>query len=235
MLSNNSILAIVPARSGSKGVPDKNMHQLGGVSLIGRAGQTLEQLSFIDARIISTDSLAYAEEGRRYGLDALFLRPPELSADGSAVIDATRHALTEAEMYYARRFDIILLVEPTSPLRKPGDIEGAISLLLETQGDSVVTVSSLSTQSHPYKLLTISNRHLDFYLPAGKGITARQQLTGNLYWRNGVCYALTRACVVDYGQIFTSRTFPMIIDRPIVNIDTLLDLEWAEFLLSKTT
>jgi len=82
MIEGKRIIAIVPARSGSKGIPNKNMRLFKGRSLIGWAGITLNQLSFIDAKVISTDSYEYAEEGRRYGLDAPFLRPPLVSFQG---------------------------------------------------------------------------------------------------------------------------------------------------------
>ena len=93
MLNGKRILAVVPARSGSKGIPHKNLQPLQGISLIGWAGRTLQAVSFLDARVISTDSPAYAREGARYGLDAPFLRPRTLSTDRAAAIDVARHAL----------------------------------------------------------------------------------------------------------------------------------------------
>src|SRR5215210_4771724 len=111
MLNNKTVIAIVPARSGSKGIPNKNMQALKGVSLIGWAGKTLGQVPFIDARIISTDSPEYAREGQRYGLDAPFLRPPHLSNDQAGAVETIQHALLEAEKHYRQRFEVILLAE----------------------------------------------------------------------------------------------------------------------------
>src|SRR5438046_493041 len=110
MLRGKSVLAVVPARSGSKGIPNKNMQLLKGVSLIGWAGKTLSRLPFIDVSVISTDSPEYAREGRRYGLEAPFLRPPHLSTDRAGAVETTQNALTETERLYKRRFDIILLI-----------------------------------------------------------------------------------------------------------------------------
>jgi len=95
-----------------------------------------------------------------------------------------------------------------------------------------VTVSPLSSKSHPRKILIIEDGRLDFWQAGGNSVVDRQSLNSNLYWRNGVCYALTRECL-ERGLIFTERTLPDIITRPIVNIDEELELEWAEFLLKR--
>lgn len=234
MLKDKIILAIVPARSGSKGIADKNMQPLRGISLIGWAGKTLGQVPFIDARIISTDSPEYAREGERYGLEAPFLRPPHLSTDQAGAVETMQHALLEAEKHYKRRFDVILITEPTSPLRTPEDVERTATKLVETGADCVVTVSPLSTRSHPRKVLQLEDDgRLGFLMEGGNRIKVRQDLGVDLYWRNGICYALTRECLMDKAVIFTDNTLAEIITRPIVNIDEQIDMEWAEFLMTK--
>lgn len=232
MMNGKRILAVVPARSGSKGIPNKNMRELCGTSLIGWAGKTLSQLPFLDARILSTDSEEYTREGERYGLAAPFLRPAQLSGDKAGAIETMQHALVEAERHYDTRFDVLLIVEPTSPLRMPDDIERVTRRLVESGADSVVTVSPLSSKSHPRKILKVANGWLDFWQAGGNSVVDRQALSTNLYWRNGVCYALTRECL-ERGLIFTERTLPDIITRPIVNIDEELELDWAEFLMRR--
>lgn len=231
MFHNQRILAVVPARSGSKGIPDKNMQPLLGTSLIGWAGRTLAEVSWIDTRLISTDSPRYAAEAQHYGLDAPFLRPAHLSTDEATAVETMQHALLAAEQFYGFHFDVILIVEPTCPLRCPEDIEQTIQCLVESAADSVVTVSPLPAKSHPKKILTVEDGRLQFFQPGGNSITSRHMLDGGLYWRNGVCYALTRPCLMDKGVIFTDNTLPVIINRPIVNIDDPLELRWAELLL----
>lgn len=233
MLEGRSVLAVVPARSGSKGIPHKNLRPLLGVSLIGWAGLTLGRLPWLDASVLSTDAEKYAEEGRRFGLDAPFLRPPELSGDGAGALETLVHALGEAEQHYGRVFDIILIVEPTSPLRRPEDLEAAARLLIATAADSVVTVSPLPAKAHPKKLLTLREGRLDFFVPEGRGVVGRQMLDGSLYWKNGICYALTRACVIEMRTIFAARTMAYVIERPVVNIDDPLELDIAEMLMRK--
>lgn len=232
MLLDKNILAVVPARSGSKGIPDKNMHSLMGTTLIGWAGKCLEKLLWLDSRIISTDSEEYADEGKRCGLDTSFLRPPELSTDTAGAVETITHALLETEDYHKKSFDIILIVEPTSPLRQPEDIEAATRLLINSGADSVVTVSPLSTKSHPAKILTVENDRLGFYDERGPQVMSRQSLN-ELYWRNGICYALTRECLLEKKKIITDNTLPFLIEREIVNIDDPIELEWAEFLLNR--
>jgi len=227
MLDGKRVLAVVPARSGSKGIPDKNMKRVNGVSLIGLAGLALSRLGWIDAKLLSTDSVEYIEEGRRYGLEAPFLRPVELSTDEATAADVIRHALLEAERHYGGSFDVVLIVEPTSPLRQPADLERTARRLIETEADSVITVSPLSTKFHPLKVFTLEGERLKLFLEEGTRVTQRQQLGPALYWRNGVCYALTRACVLERRAIITGKTVAEIIDRQVVNIDDPVDLMWA--------
>src|SRR5687768_15190708 len=109
MIEERRVLAVVPARAGSKGVAHKNMRQLHGLSLIGWAGRILGQLEYLDARVISTDSADYAAEGERHGLAAPFLRPPELSTDVATGLDTVAHALGEMEARTGKPFDIVLI------------------------------------------------------------------------------------------------------------------------------
>ncbi len=232
MLDGKRILAVVPARGGSKGIPNKNMQLLAGVSLIGWAGRTLTKVPFLDRRILSTDSPEYAQEGRQYGLEVPFLRPPHLSTDTASAIEVVQHALSSLEPVSGEVFDIVLIIEPTSPLRLPSDVEQAVRVLLTTGADSVVTVSPVPAKFHPLKALKIVEEQLDFYVDTGRTITVRQHLD-KLYWRNGVCYALTRACIMERGAILGGHCVPMVVDHSVVNIDEPWELDWAEFLLGR--
>jgi CMP-N-acetylneuraminic acid synthetase len=233
MFGNRRILAVVPARSGSKGLPDKNMSLLGGVSLIARAAQTLAALPWIDSKIISTDSRRYADEAIAHGLEAPFLRPPHLATDIAGAVETIQHAVIESEREGGGRFDVILIVEPTSPFRRPEDLEAAVSLLLAEETDSVVTVSPIDSKFHPQKIFDIGSGWLRYYDPRGADITSRQQLSP-LYTRNGICYAVRRTTLMDQGQIVGTRTKPLVIERPLVNIDGPLDLAIAEALFART-
>ncbi len=232
MLEEKYILAVVPARSGSKGIPNKNMQQLLGTTLIGLAGHCLSKLTWIDKKIISTDSKEYAEEGIRYGLDAPFLRPAKLSSDSAGAIETVTHALLEAERIYGKHFDIVLIVEPTSPLRKPEDIENCTRKLLDSDADSVICVSILNPTSHPAKVMIVNNGRLDHYETRGASIIGRQSLE-TLYLRNGICYAVRRECLLAKKKIITDNTLPSIIEREVINIDNPIELVWAEVLMRR--
>jgi CMP-N,N'-diacetyllegionaminic acid synthase len=227
------VLAVVPARSGSKGIPNKNLALLEGVSLIGRAGLVLEQASFVDARVLSTDSAEYAREGRKFGLGCWFLRPDSLSGDAAGAVETCQHALLESEDHYQTSFDVILIVEPTSPFRNAGDLDRVARLLLESGADSAVSVSPLAAKAHPRKILSLNGGRLGFFDKSGSLVKGRQELTGDYFWRNGVCYALTRECLMTKEAIFTSNTVADVISRPVVNIDDPIELLWAEFLLGE--
>jgi CMP-N-acetylneuraminic acid synthetase len=230
MYLGKRILAVVPARSGSKGVKDKNMRVLGGISLIARAAKCLSELDWIDKKILSTDSNRYADEGSKNGLQVPFLRPDFLSSDNATAIDTMRHALQESEKIFNMEFDILLIIEPTSPFRMGLDIEGTCRELIENNADSVVCVSPFDTKCHPAKALTIQNGRLQHYNQKGKDITARQQLE-NLYSRNGICYAITKKCLLNNKDIITDKTRAFLVERYIVNIDEPIDIKWAEFLI----
>jgi 2-polyprenyl-3-methyl-5-hydroxy-6-metoxy-1,4-benzoquinol methylase len=127
------------------------------------------------------------------------------------------------------RFAIVLIVEPTSPFRLPSDVEAILRRLVSTGADSVVAVSALSTKSHPHKVHTLSNGRLGVYETVGRGIVARQQLQ-QLYYRNGVCSALTRRCLMEQGTVFGAHCEPEITTHPVINIEEKLRLIGAEHL-----
>jgi CMP-N-acetylneuraminic acid synthetase len=209
---------MVLARSGSRGIADKNMRVVSGRTLIARAAETVGRCTTVDARMISTDSARYLEE---------------LASDSATAVDTAIHALLEAERHYDRTFDIALIIEPTSPLRRPEDIDACVRLVAEDGVDSVVAVSPVDAKFHPKKLLRIEEGHLRHYDAGGDQITARQQLESGLYYRNGICYAIRRRALVEDQRIFTDRTRPFVVDRPVVNIDEPFELELAEFLLRR--
>ncbi len=232
MIRDQRVLAVVPARSGSKGIPDKNLALVGGLSLIARAAMVLAKTPWIDRRILSTDSARYAEEAMRYGLAAPFLRPASLSSDIATALDTFVHALEECEAVDGVRYDLVVVTEPTSPLREPGDLEATVTALLESDADSAVTVSQIDTKTHPDKVLSIESGRLRFYTEQGMTVTTRQVLQP-LYARNGLCYAFKRATLLEKRALITGNTASVVTTRPVANIDEPLDLLWAEFLLER--
>ena len=234
MKNGRKIIAIVPARSGSKGIPGKNMQSVGGRTLIARAAEVLGDpaCSWIDRKLLSTDSESYAEEGRAHGLECPFLRPESLSRDDTGAIETMQQAWRQAEEHFAERYDVLLIVEPTCPLRRPSDVNGTIEALLASGAQSAVAVSRLDTKYHPHKVLRVEGGKIGYYSPEGAAVSTRQSL-GELYFRNGACYAITRECLFERNAIFCDDTVAYVVDRPLANIDEPLDLEFAEFLESR--
>jgi len=230
---NNSVLVVVPARGGSKGIPRKNLQLVGGMSLVARAASVVARLPWVDRAVLSTDDAEIADEGARAGLAVPFMRPPSLAADSSRSVDMWRHAWLECEAIDARRYDISILLEPTSPLRRPEDVERTVTALLSGDYAAAATISSTPAHYSPHKTLTLGNDGMvGFYLPDGARYARRQDIP-QYYHRNGACYAVRRSTVVDQNRVMEEGCVGVVIDRPLVNIDDLFDLELTEFLVSR--
>lgn len=232
MIREKRILAVVPARGGSKGIPRKNLQPVGGIPLVARVGHLLKRLSAVDRAVVSTDCEEIRRVARESGLDGPFLRPPELSGDRVGDWEVLAHALAEVEAVDGVRYDVIVMLQPTCPLRRPEHVTGTIEKLLGEDLDSVWTVSETDPKAHPLKQLTLTEEGgLRLYDPAGAGIIARQQLRP-VYHRNGAAYAVTRHCLLVQKTILGARAGALPIQDPLVNIDCPRDLRWAEYLLT---
>jgi CMP-N,N'-diacetyllegionaminic acid synthase len=231
--NNLSVLAVVPARGGSKGIPEKNLRKVKGRSLIEHSARSAAALTWIDRSVLSTDDEKIAEEGRKCGLDVPFRRPAELAGDLSPTVDAWRHAWIESEAHYGARFDISVLLQPTTPLRRPEDVERTVRALVEGGHRAAATVSRVPGHYLPKKIVKLDDAGcLAFCTDQGARHTARQAIA-NYYFRNGICYAATRDTVVLDGQIAERDCIGVVIDEPIANIDEPLELDWAEFLAQR--
>lgn len=229
MINGKKILAIIPARGGSKGVKLKNIRKIGGIPLITIVANVINEISIIDKTIVSTDHDEIAKVAINSGLEVPFLRPENLSGDNIGDIDVLTHALLESEKLYKNKYDIIVMLQPTSPSRTSRHVVDAINLILKTSADSVWTLSETDTKGHPYKQLLINNGKIDYYDMEGSKIIARQQLAPT-YHKNGIAYVMTRDCILNKKSIKGENCVSLLIKEPVVNIDTELDIEYAEFL-----
>jgi CMP-N,N'-diacetyllegionaminic acid synthase len=227
------ILVVVPARGGSKGIPRKNLCTVGGLSLVAHAASIAAAMEFADAAILSTDDPEIAAEGERFGLEVPFLRPAYLSSDLALSAAVWRHAWLEAERVHACTFDISILLEPTSPLRRIEDIERALNGLLSSGADCSFTVSPTPAHYTPEKTLKVGpDNRIDFYLPFDQVESIRQNIPSYVH-RNGICYVVRRRHLVDAGLIVSPGSLPILIDRPVVNIDEPYELELANWLFGR--
>jgi len=232
MIAGCQVLAVVPARGGSKGIPLKNLRTIGGRSLVARAGDVIQNIPEIDRAVVSTDNAEIAKAADDAGLDVPFMRPDALSRDYVADVDVLTHALVAIEAIDSQRYDIVLMLQPTSPLRTPAQVQATLRMLVEQNWDSVWTVSLSDSKAHPLKQLTLVNGRVEYYDPRGKEIIARQQLQ-KVYHRNGVAYAVTRSCLLEQGTLKGTRAGAIEIPGEHVSIDTEVDLLLAELLLAR--
>ncbi|NJL70826.1 MAG: acylneuraminate cytidylyltransferase family protein [Candidatus Competibacteraceae bacterium] len=228
-----SVLAVVPARGGSKSIPRKNLAPVRGLSLIAHAAQVCRSLPWIDRAVLSSDDDEIMQEAARHGLEVPFRRPAELASDGATSVEMWRHAWLKMEEIAGRRFDVSILLEPTSPLRRPEDLERTVTTLCSGGHAAAATVSRTPAHYTPHKTLTVEpDGRIAFYLPEGSRHSLRQSIPA-YYHRNGACYAVRRQTLVEGGTILEHDCAAVIIERPLVNIDEPLDLELAEFLLDR--
>lgn len=234
MIRGKRVLAVVPARGGSKGIKLKNLRPVLGVPMVARAGHVAAEVDCVDRAVVSTDHDRIAEVAAAAGLAAPFRRPEALSGDRIGDLEVLSHALLEMERIDGVRYDIVVMLQPTSPLRRPEDVTRTVQTLVEGSWDAVWTVSETDSKAHPLKQLTVEPKSgwLDYYDPAGRGVIARQQL-GPVYHRNGIAYAITRDCLLEQKTIMGSRTGAVVIDRPTISIDTEWDIDLCEFVMRR--
>lgn len=235
MLTQKKILAVVPARGGSKGIPLKNLRKIAGASLIEHTGQLIRKLNWVDRAVVSTDHEEIAQAAENAGLAAPFRRPVELSGDRIGDIPVLQHALLATEKIDGCEYDIIVMLQPTSPLRRPEHVTATVNKLIEKNLDAVWTVSPTDLKYHPLKQLVLDEQEkLSLWDSRGNQIIARQQLAP-VYHRNGAAYALTRACLLEQSSLLGINSGAVIIDEPMLSIDTEADLALAESFLPADT
>lgn len=237
-LTTKKILIVIPARGGSKGIPNKNTKLLKGQPLISYAINSVEKISYQHKLIISTDSLKIKEIAEEYGAEVPFIRPDHLATDNISIIPVIQHAYEylKAAGYDA---DIIISVQPTCPFLANKDINKGIELLIQEKLDSVVSVKEI-THGHPYRAKKINKDIITPLFPeiAGDSYLQRQDLP-KTYCYSGALYIRTRKTLMSWtgkdfglGQKIGAVIVP---EERSVNIDNPLDFEFAEFMLSRNT
>jgi CMP-N,N'-diacetyllegionaminic acid synthase len=206
------VLALIPARGGSKGLPGKNLRLLAGKPLLVWSIEQGLATPEIARVVVSTDDSNVAAVARESGADVPFLRPADISGDAAPTSAAVIHAL---DLLAARgeEFDAVLLLEPTSPLRASGDLSGAIRVLSENwdRADSVVSVGAIHTES-PFVAKTISSDGFVVPLLPPSGVTRRQDLP-TAYFPYGVAYLTKVSAFRTVPTFYQKATLPFLIER----------------------
>lgn len=226
-------LGIIPARDGSKGIPRKNLALLAGKPLLAHTCEQALQATTLTRLIVSTDAEAIADCARRCGVEVPFLRPRELAADETPMLDVVRHALEALRQRESYRPDVVVLLQPTSPLRRAEHIDGAVRRLIETGADSVVSVAEVPHQFTPGSLLRLEAGRLVPLLNGSQPL--RRQDKPLVYARNGPAVLAVRRQALEGGSFYGEVSLPYVMPLDCsVDIDGPFDLALAEFLLQKS-
>lgn len=225
--SNSSILCLINARGGSKGVPGKNIKPLNGKPLIGWSVDVARQSRLIKKVVVSTDSEEIARVATKHGASVPFIRPSELATDTAKQIDVVNHALKFLESM-GERYDYVCILQPTCPLRSVEDVDGTLDLLISSGADSAITVTEVGGR-HPRTLYKMheGDQKVTPYVEKNTSGVMRQNFEA-LYWRTGAVYAL-RTSVVKAGSLYgnDARGYKVPEERAF-NIDTPFDFELTE-------
>ena len=226
------VLGIVTARGGSKGIPRKNITELLGKPLLWYTADAALRAERLARVVLSTDDAEIARVGRECGLDAPFLRPPELARDDTPTLPVLQDVVRRLE-HQGERYDAILTLQPTNPLRRPEDIDGSIALLERSGADSVISFVEVG-EKHPARMKCIDagGRALDPPFAEAFEGQPRQQLP-RLYLREGSIYLTRRDVLMERDSIKGDDCRAWIIPEcRACNIDTPFDLFIAAQLLS---
>lgn len=228
MFKARKILAIIPARGGSKGIPHKNIIDLCGKPLISYTIESALNSKYIDYVMVSTDDNEIADIARKYGAEVPFMRPDELATDTSKTIDAILHAV-DALLQMKKRYDELVLLQPTAPLRTTEDIDKAIELYYENNKQSVASVSKV--EDHPLLIRSIENDRAINLLDINS--TCRRQDMPEYYRVNGAIYINPITELSKYTS-FNDNPIPYVMEKShSIDIDDVVDLVVAEYYLRK--
>ena len=229
MYKNRTVLCLIPARGGSKGVPKKNIKNLYGKPLIAWSIQHARSSSYIDRIIISTDDREIADVAQAYGGEVPFLRPKYLSTDNAATMDVVLHAIKYIEK--KNIYDILVLLEPTSPLREASDIDQAIEHLIDSKkAESIVGVGKVENV-HPSFLVKLYNNYLRSYINKNFKVIRRQEIE-TLYFFEGSLYIAYIACLKNRKSFYHEKSLGYVMPKwKTFEVDDQIDFIIIEALM----
>jgi len=226
-------VAFIFARGGSKGIPGKNKYKLNGKPLISYSIEIALQCQSICDVIVSTDDKEIAQISKKLGANVPFMRPTELAKDDSNEFDSWKHAINEYEKIYKKKIDIFISLPATSPLRVVSDVENCIKKYREDSADMIITVKNAS--ANPYCSM-VKNDSMGFsHIVNSKNNDRgyfRRQDAPKVYDMTGVAYISSTKYILNSNSIFSGKVKSVKIpDERALDIDNILDLEFAEFLI----
>jgi CMP-N,N'-diacetyllegionaminic acid synthase len=228
-----NVLGVIPARSGSRGIPNKNLTLLCGRPLLAYTADAVTQSKRLTRTIVSTDDEGIAECASTLGLEVPFMRPASLATDEAPMLPVLLHAIDtmQTQGFHA---DIVVLLQPTSPLRRGEHIDAAVDWLQRTRGDSVVSVVEVPHQFNPTSVMRVDDGLLKPFLEGPT--TTRRQDKPRLYARNGPAVLAVRAHVLREGSLYGNEVWPLVMSpEDSLDVDTPWDLRLVESALVART
>ena len=215
--------ALIPARGGSKGIPNKNLRIFKGKSLIEWTIMQAINSHYIKRVIVLTDDLKIAEVSKNCGAEIPFIRPEFLATDSSPIIDTITYTLEKLP-----ELKDVILLQPTSPLRRISDINNIIELRNIHKRQSAVSVCQIS--EYPEWMFRIKNNSMSNYLPQKK-LSKRRQDLEKIYILNGAIYLSTREHLLENLNFISKETLPYLMEKNYsVDIDYEVDWDYAELI-----
>lgn len=231
MYKNSSILALIPARAGSKRLPGKNIKILLGKPLIAWIIECAKKSRYIDKIVVSTDCKKIANIAMQYGAQIPFMRPAKLAVDKAKSIDVVTHAVNWLKIN-GNSYDILILLQPTSPLRRVEDINRSIELLFEHNAKSIVSVCKCEHFPVGVNTLPQDLCMKDFMMTEWRG--KNKYSSSQFYRLNGAIYAAFCDYIIDKNCFFGDNTYAYIMPEECsVDIDREIDFKFVEFLVKE--
>jgi CMP-N,N'-diacetyllegionaminic acid synthase len=223
MFLDKTVLAVILARGGSKRLPNKNIKPLQNKPLIAWSIEAGKASQYIDEVVVSTDTQEIAEVAKAYGASVPFMRPAELSEDTSSSFDALEHTILSMD----KKYDYVMLLQPTSPLRSAVHIDEAIELLFEKKADSIISVCEVDHSPRWSNILLKDQSMENFIAPED---AKHSQALPTYYRLNGAIYLLDREIALKKRTLFIGEnSYAYVMDRTSsIDIDTELDFKIAE-------
>lgn len=234
MYKNKKVLVVIPARGGSKRLPGKNIRNLNGKPLMSYAIRAAIGSKFADRVVVSTDDKKIALVAKKYGAEVPFMRPDELASDKALPQYALQHAVKFFEENYNFKSDIIVMIQPTSPLVQSADVDEAIKKLMDKKKNTCVSVSEISQR--PEWMYRLDEKKSELFINKGNPKQRKQELP-KLGVLNGAVYVMKYNVLMQKGLLIDNNSVCLhVMPRErSVDIDELFDFKLAEFLIKINT
>ena len=228
------VLGLIPARGGSKGIKKKNIKNLLGKPLISYTIECARACSLLDKVIVSTDDPEIAEISKEWGAEVPFKRPADLAKDNTPMLPVMQHAIETAETVYKEKVNILILLDPTSPLRKVKDIEQAFSIFNKDKTCQAVVSGCKAHRSPYFNMVRLEDDFVQILIRSDKDIGCRQDCPP-VFDLDTTVWMYSREAIMDTGKRIPPNTRLLVVpEERSIHIDTELDFKIVEFLMRES-